>query len=388
MRNGVKNYDDPIQQAAIAKFPRAALGFYRKWNGDVGGDKIGAAVRAIKALSPATLIGQYTILNEAANNTATNQASSDIAIKINAADWWLRDAAGAIAQYTTAYGKYDLNITEWSPADADGLRYPQWLARRDYAQFFATVPEFDFVYSDNCIDPYRGGPADWMRDGTDRAADDPVILTAWRRGMAAHWAEIRRLNPTLAHAGNTDSDMSQPEFTGKLDWAFIEGAIGKSYSTEASRGWAGMMQRYRDTDANCTSPGGAILHAFGASATDHQAMRYGLASALQGDGMYAYNSSIEGYSSLPWCESFDARLGEPVAAAHLVGGVSLREYEGGLAVVNATKPADKTLMGSTVTVDLSAYQLRRILGAEPGHDGAPVGVLTLQPREGAILLNV
>ena len=205
--------------------------------------------------------------------------------------------------------------------------------------------------------------------------------------MAAHWAEIRRLNPTRLHAGNTDNDAAYAEFRGKLDWAFIEGAIGQSYSTELSRGWAGLMKRYLDTDANCVVPGGAILHCFGANATDHQSMRYGLASALQGDGMYAYNGLDTGYSALPWCESFDARLGKPTAAAFLVGGASVRSYEGGLAVVNATKPADKTLMGSTVTVDLSVYRVRRVLGAEPGHDGTPVGVLTLQPREGLILVN-
>ena len=41
--------------------------------------------------------------------------------------------------------------------------------------------------------------------------------------------------------GNTDGDLSEPEYAGQLEGAFLEGLMGKSWSIETWGGWSKVM---------------------------------------------------------------------------------------------------------------------------------------------------
>lgn len=398
---GAKNYDDSTYQRAIARCAYVLMGFYPTWKGDRGGEKIRGVVQAIKQLNPAIKVGQYTVLNETQPAGPSN-ASSDVADKVSAEEWWLRNAAGDRMQYIEAYAAYDINFTEHSKPDAQGLRFGQWRARRDYAKLFELVPEFDIWYSDNVMWRYRGGPANWRLDGVDRRSGDvprdasPALRTeilesnaAWRRGQAAHWAEIRRLAPELIHMGNADNDLSSAEYKGQLDAAVLEGHIGKTWSIESYAGWAAMMKRYRDCMAHTRKPEFTAFTAHGKSAADYRTLRYGLASALMHDGGFSFCDDTAVYSSVPAFDEYDAQLGDPLEAMRLIGGAGIRRYEGGVVVVNATKPANQDQAGTPVTVDLSADNVRALSGKQAPaiNDGKPVTTLTLPPRDGRVLIR-
>lgn len=51
--------------------------------------------------------------------------------KLNEMNWWARKTDGGRVQWTAQYRAWDINFTAWSKPDADGQRYPQWLAQRD-----------------------------------------------------------------------------------------------------------------------------------------------------------------------------------------------------------------------------------------------------------------
>src|SRR5262245_25550812 len=57
---GDKNYDHADYQAILARYDYVLLGIYNGWHG--GPEAARDAVRAIKKLNPAILVGNYTIL--------------------------------------------------------------------------------------------------------------------------------------------------------------------------------------------------------------------------------------------------------------------------------------------------------------------------------------
>ena len=151
MNIGSKNYGDAAYQAQLARLDVVILGFYPGWMGDTDGSVIRRAVQQLKARNPALKVGQYTILNEAQDDPART-ASDDKIVKLDQMGWWLRTADGRQdARGPPSFNAYDINISEWSRADANGDRYPQWLAKRDHALFFKRVPEFDLWYFDNVM---------------------------------------------------------------------------------------------------------------------------------------------------------------------------------------------------------------------------------------------
>ncbi len=126
---------------------------------------------------------------------------------------------------------------------------------------------------------------------------------------------------------------------------------------------------------------------------DYQRMRYGLSSALLGDGYFSYEINTNGHGSLGlmWFDEYDnagagrGYLGLPVENAHTVkqagdGSVWRRDFEKGIVICNPTNV--------TVTVDL-AGTFHLINGVQMPHinSGEQVSNIDLQPRDGRILLR-
>ena len=380
MNIGRKHYDDPQYQAQLARLDIAILGFYPGWNPRNEADPIGSVLRNLKRLNPDIKLGQYTILNEAYDDPAMTP-NADVLAAVDANRWWLRNAAGQKVQWTARYHTWEINNTDWAPPDKQGRRYPQWRAERDNAWAFRPHPEFDIWYCDNVM--YRPRvTGDWDGDGKNDDRNDPRIQSAYRSGMASHWTAIRRLQPKLAIMGNTDSDISEPEFRHKLDGAFLEGWMGASYSIEKRAGWAAAMALYRTTKANL-APNGVVSVNIHGPAKDYRFLRYSLASCLLDDGYFSYSESPAGYSTVVWFDEYDAPLGRAQSAppqAAWQNGVWRRDFTGGVALVN---PADAP---ATVALEPGFHRLHGSQAPEV-NDGQPAGRITLGPKDGIILLR-
>lgn len=71
--------------------------------------------------------------------------------------------------------------------------------------------------------------------------------------------------------------------------------------------------------------------------SDPQALRFGLATTLMGDGYFGYDSANMGRGDWWWFPEYDAPLGHPKGPAHReADGIWRREFDGGLVVVNGT----------------------------------------------------
>ena len=381
MNIGAKNYDDPAYQQELAKLDIVVLGFYPGWRGDRNGEVIRGAVQGIKAHNPRVLVGQYTVLSEAVADKAQS-AEPQVIDKLNQEDWWLRNAAGQPVQWTTLYDAWEINITDFAPADAAGDRYPQWYAKWVDQRYFKTVPEFDFRYFDNFMRRSLVAQADWRRTGVDVDSTDPVIAAAYRRGQMATLQMDKALSPAhRLQVVNLDSNVD-PEYDGQLNAAFLEALIGKSWSTATWAGWEAMMQRYKTVYDHLAAPKVVGFNAWGASG-DYRAFRFGLASCLLGNGHYSHTLDELGYSTVPWFDEYEVPLGAPVDAwptAAWQNGVWKREYANALVLVN---PADSP---KTITIPPG---WRRFRGHQDPvvNSGQVAASITLPAQDGLVLVR-
>ncbi len=371
---GKKDYDNSAKQQAMAKMALLVLGAYRGWKGDVGGNKMKQLiVDPLKALNPAILIGNYTVMNECRDETDLGvSASADIAQKCHDDGWWLRNADGEMLRYTDDYAAYDIDFTTWAPVDASGDRMPQWLAKRS-DQYLFGIAGFDFAYSDNSMKQYRGPDADWKRDGHDLPNDNTEVIEKWRDGEKAYWAALAQATG-IPVMGNPDNDLSYTQYKEQLQGAFYEGAMGKSYSFTK---WADVWNRYKGLQANVKNSK-RVLFNISAAAANTDLIMFGLCTALLGDGMFSLTdaSESEDYSNVLWPSVFDVKLGKPTGDMPTIawsGPVWRRSYTGGRVFVNSS---------DSITFNSSEFST--------GYhyiDGSPVGVITMSPETGLIILN-
>jgi hypothetical protein len=308
---------------------------------------------------------------------------SDKAYKINHENWWLRQANGSKVQWTSRYDAWDINFTEWSKPDFNGNRYPEWLAERDYHLFFKPVPEFDIWYFDNVFEKPPVKVADWDMNGRNDSNEDGRIASANRRGHVAEWSKAHQLAANLIQMGNADNDLSSPEYKGKLQGAFLEGMMGKSWSIATWAGWEKMMARYHVVMMNVSEPRIVGFNVWG-RIDDYRFFRYAFASSLMDDGYFSFTDEAKGYSSVPWFDEYDIKLGkalDPPQRLPKHDGIYFRRFENGLVLVNPISAI------ATVPVE-PGY--RRLLGKQDTsvNDGTPVvkGV-PLPPESGLILIK-
>jgi hypothetical protein len=347
----------------------------------MGKAQIQNVVNAVRTLNPSIKLGQYTILNEQRNTAVAGDSDYAAVNALNGNGWFVRDATtGSLVNWTSAFNNWSVNVTSWAPTDAQGRHWPQFKAQNDTDGLFGGITGIDYVFVDNVFFQPRV-TADWKRIGSNQAPNDPAIQTAYRQGMSDFWTSLRALNPSLKIIGNADSDLSYPEYSQKIEGAFMECMIGKSWSLETWAGWNSMMARYRGALKNTKAPHDVILQTCGATA-DPALMRYGMASALLEDGFSAYTLNTD--PTPPLFDEYNAPLGTatevPPTAPVNSAGIWMRRYSNGLVLVNPTKVAASIDIG-TGYKHLSGTQDPVV------NNGLAERVVTLPPRSGLFMVK-
>lgn len=413
MNIGAKNYQDPVYLKKLAKLDVVILGFYPGWNPDHVSDPMRRVVARLKALNPNILVGQYTILEQAYDNLTYNVADRDIYRKLYKEHWWLRSAAGHKVHWNPRSRAWEVNITKWAKPDRHGWRYPDWLAHRNYRRYFSRAP-FDIWYFDDVNAYPKIGAADWELNGRNQREGDPVVARAYRQANAIEWKVAHELDPHVLLMGNVDNSLSDPEYKGKLGGAFLEGLMGYSWSivprpgwrammrdyrdaladlglgrligytwaAASPRGWAAMMRRYRAVLANTASPHLVGFNVAGPP-KDYRFFRFAYASCLLDNGYFSYTNINKGYSSVPWFDEYNIKLGRAVDPPPLSAnqnGVFERRFEYGMVLVNPSY--------STVTVRVPPGYSRFLGRQDPlVNNGRPAHQITLEGRDGIVLVK-
>jgi hypothetical protein len=365
------------QRAAIGKFAFAVLNMYPS----MGQSGMQSQINALRSVNPNIKLAQYVVLNEAPNTAASNSDLYPVVQAINGANWWVRYANGGLVAWTNAFGNYEINMTNWALTNSAGQRWPQWKANFDSTSLLHKVTGLNYIFNDNVMWQPRYD-ADIERHGTNQSRNDPTVESGFRSGFAAYWSYLRSYNSGLKIMGNSDNDLSYPEYKGKLEGSFNECLMGKSWSIETWGGWNQMMARYRAQIANTASPHDVIFQACGTSGANPAQARYGFASALLENGYFAY--TVDGLTSPYWADEFSAPLGTPSEApptAPTSSGIWMRHYSNGLVLVN---PSTTT----TLSINIGTGY-KHITGTydRVTNNGMPEQTVSLPPRSGLVMIK-
>lgn len=301
-----------------------------------------------------------------------------------------------------------VNTTLKTPVDAQGNHAVDWMTK--FFHDTLAVPEMDGWFMDDMFAKTRVA-GDWDVDNDTDAAGDPATSKLLRQGWAHYVGVLRAISPAgQLQIGNVADwataslvpGVVDAEYQGLLDGGLMEGMIGASYSQEnAADGWTRMMTQYRATMAALGNEKMGIFLQDGdmrdGNLSDLQAFRYGLASALMDNAYYAFSERGSGqYHTVHWFDEYDANLGQPTSSPPTTAwqsGVYRRDFENGIALVNPKgNGANNGTSPTTVTLDGPYMKLSASSVAGAHHDpnvnnGATVTSVTLQPRDGIILLR-
>lgn len=262
-----------------------------------------------------------------------------------------------------------------------------------------------------------GGYAQSLDFNRDNVADDPhaAVDPAWNAGMSAYDSLLRAgLGSKVIIAGN--GAVRNYVLNGKNweNWP-NDDTDPAVWKTVVFGPYGFPNASYLDWTTNGTSPNFSTIQTYeydnsipaGSGWTDpgndysgfapagfvpnYQKMRYGLATALMGNGYFSYELTTYGHAcrALFWFDEYDNAgkqrgfLGQPTGAAAAVAGtanVYRRDYQGGIVLVNPDKVAHTVSLGGT---------FRKIKGTQAPtvNDGSLVTSVTLRPRDGIVLLR-
>lgn len=426
-------FNDTTYQAGLARQSVTVLGDYPNFS--PGGETMFDVVQAIKAINPNTLIFPYSAEDSVPPSELDPNTGwpGGFGTTLTSKNWWLypqvingQPSGSAVRACTDPTCAYIVDNTQFTkdpnnPNTAPDLvtwftqYYVNWLYTNEtHSSTSGTfTPNLDGMYMDNFFAQAHAS-GDWDRNGDTDAAGGTTASSALRGGYTEYVGVVRSLMPGKYQIGNigdwswiynpttkgySTGSTVPPEYKNLLNGGVMEAYIGSGISwaiENQQSGWAGMIDSYHKTMDALLEPKLGILNEWGVNSAstsiteaDYQQMRYGLASTLMDDGYFAYTDLANPYGGIPsWFDEFSVDLGAaitpPQSAAYYSNGVYRRDFENGIALV-APKGNNSN---SPVTVSLETSYIKVKGAQDPAiNDGLTVTSVTLQPRDGIILLR-
>ena len=420
--NGAQHkYDTASWQQSAARYDLALWGLWETWGGDGRLMSFTQSCANLKALNPNVKLFVYK--NSEASALADASVRPIFRNTINAQNWWLRTSFPNGSIVTNSSGDALFPNTFPGGPLLNGQSYIQWVMStyiRDmyvngvYPQYMPANPHIDGFFFDNVFMMYDKN-GDWTRDGVSDSQNNLALGELYRQGMAQGVAAYRALLPGKPFFANNMRGTMQynpwnlpappPEYAGLFDYGMLEFYTGESYSADEWAGPAAMLQFARNHALQQIKPENQVMYSarrYTLTSTNFQDARYSITAMLcASDGYIAYKDAtgdggtmVTGYETAgKWFDEFDNAgtqkhyLGtaiDPVVTTSWTQGVYRRRFANGWVLWNPRG-------NGTQTVSLGQI-MRKIQGRVGDSDttvnnGATVTSVTLQDRDGLVLLN-
>lgn len=371
-------------QKQLANVQIAILSYYPGW-GTSAGVTMNDTVKKLKGLNPNTKVFLYE--RAESQLIPMDPTFTELYTKIQNEQWWLTTSGTSGSKVLSDFGNgyYIVNTTATARKDSSGKTWVQWYAGWLQQKYVAPNPAIDGLFTDNIFyKPRRDG--DWDLNGSTDSQNDATTQTRYRQGNALFVDTLRSATGKMQFANVADWGLSIAkidEYKGKFNGGLMEHFLGRSYSVEAYAGWAEAMANYRRVTAALASPQYVVCSQDG-TATDYQAMRYGLATCSMGDGYWAFMDQAHPGRGVPWFDEMGVKLGNATSTpptSAWQSGVYRRNFEKGIILVNPKGNGAKTVTLEADFVKIKGTQATSV------NNGATVRTVTLQDRDGIILLR-
>jgi len=339
----------------------------------------------IRELNPRIIILAYLTSQEILDDPDNyNQAylRQELNRKISSG-WWLKDVAGQKISnwpYTSM-----LNLSDGASVNQNGQRFndylPEFVATR-----LKTSGLWDGVFYDN-----TWGDVSWINSksldlNNDGVADSPAEADrSWSEGFKKMLAKTRNLTGAdFIIVGNGRV------YEGYQ--SFLNGMMLESFPSSWENGgtWTGSMKTYLKLPTLNVYPQTSIINIYDKNQENYRHFRYGLSSALLGDGFYSFDYDVTNHGQTWWYDEYDWNLGPAQSlpynllansSSELKPGLWRRDFKNGLALVNSTNQSQ--------TYIFNKEELEKIKGGQDliFNNGQKINYIKLAPQDGAILLK-
>jgi len=299
------------------------------------------------------------------------------------ASWWLKDQGGNKISnwpYTSMF-----NLTDGAGKNASGERFNDYLPEFVVNEIKSSGL-WDGVFYDN-----TWGDVAWVNQGNIDANNDgqkdiaSIVDPAWASGFKKVLTKTKKLaGPGFIIVGN-----------GRVYEGYqslLNGMMLESFPSSWENGgtWAGSMKTYLHLPTVNNTPNISIINSFNKNQTNYPAFRFGLASALMGDGYYSYDYDVTNHGQTWWYDEYDVSLGVAQSSAYNVianksndikDGLWRRDFKYGSAILNSTNKEQLYVFPKE--------EMEKFQGTQDPtfNTGLKINYLKLAPHDGAILLR-
>lgn len=339
----------------------------------------------IRKLNPNIIILAYLTSQEMIKNVNSYDNLSlrqDLASHI-IDSWWLRDAQGnKISNWS---GTNMINLSTAVPSDSLHKHYIDYL------------PEFvndklkssglwDGVFYDNTwgdISWLNGGNIDINNNGAANNKRD--LDKIWSDSFRQMLEKSRKiLGPDFIIVGN--GRVYDPYQN------ILNGMMLESFPASWENGgtWTGSMKTYLKLPLFNTYPQVSIINVFSKDKNNYKAFRFGLVSAMLGNGYYSYDYDISDHGQTWWYDEYNVNFGPAESQAYnlldknnkeIKPGLWRRDFKHAIVILNSTNK-DRGYI-------FSKERIKRLSGSQDykTNNGKKVDFLRLSPNDGVVLLK-
>lgn len=299
--------------------------------------------------------------------------------EVNAHNWWLKSGSGGA-------------VYSWPRVQVVNVTNPDWQNFNvNYLQNKLGMSQWDGIMYDMVdaqIDHYSSKGIDINNDG--RVDSTSVVNQNWQQGMSQLFAKTRSAfgqNKLIVTNGNSIDSYQRN----------INGRIFENFPTpwEGNGSWQATMYQYlrRLPDLNYGPPtyiiNGTTRNT--GNMSNYRAMRFGLTSALLGDGYFSFDFGDQSHQQLWWYDEYDMKLGHAqssyynlldVSNDYIKPGLWRRDFDNGVALVNSTTQDQLYVFKNE--------EFEKLRGQQDAatNNGTKVNYIKLKPSDGIIMKAV
>ncbi len=339
----------------------------------------------IRELNPKIIILAYLSVQEVLIDV-DDYRSADLRQELNCQftdSWYLKDRNGN--RISNWPGAQIINVTDGAGKNNSGKRFNDYLPEF-VSNKIQSSGLWDGVFYDNV-----GGEISWLNNGNFDLNNDGKTETAaeadylWSSGFTKILEKTRQLvGHEFIVVGN---GKTYAPFQNKLNGMMFESfpAFWENGGT-----WTGSMQNYLKYQNLNLLPQTAIINVGDKNQENYRHLRFGLGSALLGDGFFSFDYDVTNHAQTWWYDEYNINLGPAQTKAYnlldnnsevLKPGLWRRDFKYGSVILNSS---DKERTQIFLKEDLEKISGTQDLAF---NTGAKINYLKLAAQDGIILLK-
>jgi hypothetical protein len=344
-----------------------------------------AQLQEIRRLNPEVIILAYITSQEIIDDISNyNEAYLRQEVAKNIVDgWWLKDAQGQ--KVCNWPGTSMLNLSNNTLPDSQGNRFNDYLPEF-VINNLKSSGLWDGVFYDNTwgdVSWVNSGNLDVNNDGEkDSAAQADNLWAAGFKKMLAKTRSLAGKDFIIVGNGNVYFPYQ----------SLLNGMMLEHFPSSWENGgtWSGSMATYLRLPGTNVYPQIPVINVYDKNQNNFTHFRFGLTSALLGDGFYSFDYDVTSHGQTWWYDEYDVNLGTAQSAPYnlldnssqkLKPGLWRRDFKNGVVIVNSTNKKQ--------TYVLNKEELEKIKGnQDPAfNNGQRVNYVQLAPSDGGIFLK-